>query len=187
MVNIPNWELVITKYAKKIEAAANIAVIVFALTFTAILSRQYLFTASSRGAHESPTNRIAPKIGDLLALDNVDWEKNVKTLLLALSTRCNFCTQSGPFYQRLVKDHGDAHLIVLVPQTVEAGRAYVKKLGVDIDDVRQVSFGGLGVSHTPTLILVDRSGRVVHAWIGALPSGKEDEVVSGLRTEYARR
>jgi hypothetical protein len=38
--------------------------------------------------------------------------------LLALSTTCHFCTQSGPFYQRVVKEHGDAQLVVLVLQAI---------------------------------------------------------------------
>lgn len=78
-------------------------------------------------------------------------------------------------------------MIALVPQTAGEGQAYLKKLGVDINDVRQVSFGGLGVSGTPTLILVDGGGKVAAAWVGALPADKEDEVISRLHPEQARR
>lgn len=170
----------------KIELTANLSIIAVAVLLSIVLVKSYIIPAPVQNSAAAPTEaRKTTKRGDPVTLSGVDWQKNGKTLLLALSTTCHFCTQSGPFYQRIVKEHGNAQLVALVPQAEDAGRNYLKKLGVSIDDVRQVSLDSLGLSGTPTLILVDSSGSVTDVWIGALSPNKENEVVSRLQAERA--
>jgi len=64
---------------------------------------------------------------------------------------------------------------------------YLKKLGVGINDVRQVSMSEVGLRGTPTLILVDNSGKVANVWAGVLPVDKENEVLGQLQSERASR
>ena len=87
----------------------------------------------------------------------------------------------------MVREHGDTQLVALVPQAAEEGQAYLRRLGVDVDDVRQVSLGSMGLSGTPTLILVDGDGVVSDVWVGALTTDKESEVISQLRPERVSR
>ncbi len=166
---------------KKIEVAANIAIIVVAVILITVVTRQYLLPSRGRDQVQRAGAPKGPQRGDAVKLPGVDWLRNGKTILIAVSTNCRFCTQSAPFYQRLVNEHDDAQLIALVPQTGEEGQAYLEKLGVKIGDVRQISYDSIGVSATPTLILVDSSGKVANAWVGALPPDKENEVVRMLR------
>lgn len=166
---------------KKIEMMANIAIIVVALLIVAVLTRQYLFPKQSPNPTAQSAAPRAPKTGDAVALSGVPWQQNGKTLLLAVSPTCRFCTESAPFYRRLVEKRGDARLIALVPQTVGEGQSYMKNLGVDISDVRQVSFDDLAVSGTPTLILVNGDGKVAETWVGALKPETENEVLSRLQ------
>jgi len=170
----------------KIELTANLSIIAVAVLLCIVLVKSYIIPASVQNSAEVPIEaRKTAKRGEPVTLSGVDWQKNGKTLLLALSTTCHFCTQSGPFYQRIVKEHGNAQLVALVPQAVNEGRDYLKKLDVGIDDVRQVSLDSLGLSGTPTLVLVDSSGSVTDVWIGALSPNKENEVISRLQTERA--
>lgn len=172
----------------KVEVAANLSIIVVAVLLCVVLVKSYVIPAPAQQAAGEPAGtRGVIKRGDAVAVSGVDWQKNGKTLLLVLSTTCHFCTQSGPFYQRLVKEHGDAKLVALVPQLASEGQSYLKKLGVEVDDVRQASLGGLGVSGTPTLILVDGKGVAADVWMGALPPNKENEVVSRLSVERASK
>ena len=87
----------------------------------------------------------------------------------------------------MVREHGDTQLVALVPQAAEEGQTYLRRLGVDVDDVRQVSLGSMGLSGTPTLILVDGDGVVSDVWVGALTTDKESEVISQLRPERVSR
>lgn len=171
----------------KIEVAANLSIIAVAILLCVVFVKSYIIPkaaiipASAQSSAAVPMEaRTITQRGEQVRLAGVDWKTNGKTLLLALSTTCHFCTQSGPFYQRVVKEHGDAQLVVLVPQAVEEGQAYLKRLGVSIDDVRQVPFDDLGLQGTPTLVLVDSNGSVVDAWVGALSPSKENDVISRL-------
>lgn len=176
------------KLTRGIETSANVAILIVSILLCVVLVRTYLAPAPAPNPAGMPTEiSEGVKRGDVVALTGIDWQKSGKTLLLALSTTCHFCTRSGPFYQRLAKEHGDARLVALVPQSSEEGRAYLKGLGVDVDDVRQTSLGELGVSGTPTLILVDGEGVASEVWVGALSPDKEEEVVSRFRAERASR
>jgi hypothetical protein len=41
--------------------------------------------------------------GTKVNLPGVDWAQNEQPLLLVLDEKCRFCTESAPFYQRLIQ------------------------------------------------------------------------------------
>ena len=129
------------------------------------------------------TNNTRPRIqiGAKLPLEGVDWATNQKTLVVALSDKCHFCTDSANFYQRLSQDHGSAALIAVLPQPVDESKQYLSQLKVMISDVRQVPLTSLAVTATPTLILVDKDGTVLKSWVGKLKPEREAEVIARLR------
>ena len=93
------------------------------------------------------------------------------------------CTESAPFYQQLVKEtsaRSDIKLVALLPQTVDEGKQYLKEIGVDIADVRQVTPNEVNVGGTPTLILVNNDGVASEVWAGKLPPDTESQVLSKL-------
>jgi hypothetical protein len=51
---------------------------------------------------------------------------------------------------------------------------------VTVDEVRQDSLDSIGVTGTPTLILVNREGAVDGVWVGKLPPEGETEVLGRL-------
>ena len=170
----------------KIELAANLSVLVVAALVCVVLVKSYLVPAAApppeRQVAAAPAQaRKVVQRGDPVGLPGMDWQRNGQTLLLALSTTCHYCTRSGPFYRRVVKERGGTQLVALLPQGADEGQAYLRELGVDIADVRNVSLGELGLSGTPTLVLVDGGGRVADVWVGALPPDKQDEVLNRLR------
>jgi len=176
-----------TQLSKYLEMGANASIMLVAILFSVVLLKSYSGQPTPKKDQPSPppvTQKLLQK-GDVLTIPKVNWQ-NGQTLLLALSTSCHFCTDSAPFYQRLSKDHGDARLVAVFPQEQDQGENYLTRLGVKVDDVEQASFMDLGISGTPTLILVDSTGKVVNKWEGALPPNRESEVVGQLKTEIAR-
>jgi peroxiredoxin len=113
---------------------------------------------------------------------NVDWEHNGQTLILALSNDCHYCTESAAFYQKIVKQRQGKNLkvIAVFPQDIESGQDYLNRLGVAVDEVRQVSLSSIQVNGTPTLLLVDNQGVVKEVWVGKLPSDKESEALNKI-------
>lgn len=170
--------------SKKIEMAANIAIIVVALILGGILVKQYYFDDNRDVRGVNAELRIPA--GTRIPLPDIDWADNKQTLLLFLSTDCRFCSESAPFYQRLVQatiGQRDIRLVAVLPQEVNRSREYLKELGLSIEEVKQASFKSIGVRATPTLTLVDSAGVVISAWIGRLAAGQESEVLSRLKVD----
>src|SRR4051794_5736116 len=96
---------------KKIELLSNIAIIVVAIIVSVVLVQRFFFA----GTVQKP-KQIA--VGSKISLPGVDWDKNGKTLVLALQKGCHFCSESAPFYQRLAQASAvkGIQLIAVLPQ-----------------------------------------------------------------------
>jgi thiol-disulfide isomerase/thioredoxin len=115
-------------------------------------------------------------------LPGIDWSKSTRTVVLALSTTCHFCSESGPFYQKLQQQKPNSvRLVAVLPQPVEDSRNYLSKLGVSGADVVQSSLASVGVSGTPTLLLIDNQGSVTDSWVGKLSESEAARVIAQLR------
>jgi len=166
---------------KRVEVVANIAIILVAISLVAVLTKRFVFTARNQN---QPTNNIPSTVGAKLSQVDIDWSKSTKNLLLILSTSCHYCTESAPFYKRLVQERtqrGTFNLTAVLPQSVSEGQTYLNGLGVNINDIKQMSPGAIRIRGTPTILLVDGAGVVTEEWLGKLPPEKEDEVLSQLR------
>lgn len=117
-----------------------------------------------------------------MPLSGIDWKLNGKTLLLAVKSSCRFCTESGPFYERLGREAGRRGIkIIAVAAEPEAdARDYLHGLSVKVADVRQAQLSKLGIVATPTVVLVDSEGRVTRLWRGKLRSDVETELLNSL-------
>jgi thioredoxin-related protein len=167
---------------KKTELLANIAIIVVAILLGGVLVTRYLLTSDQAFDDRNSVSRIAA--GTKVSLPEIDWAKNNQTLLLVLSKGCHFCSESAPFYQRLVRDlegRDSVRLVAVLPQDVSEGRKYLDELGVSVNEIKQSNLESLGVSGTPTLIMVNNEGVVTDSWVGKLPSDKESEVLGRLQ------
>jgi hypothetical protein len=79
----------------RLEIALNCAVLIASLAL--ILGVVYGYVVSSR----SPQSSLAVPKGAKLKISGVDWSDSQRTVVLALSIHCHFCTSSGSFYKRL--------------------------------------------------------------------------------------
>jgi thioredoxin-related protein len=168
---------------KRIEVAANVAIIVVALLLGVVLIKRFVLNSTPPG-REAALNTI--KTGAKISLPDTDWSQSERHLVLVLQKGCHFCAESAPFYRRLVQALGgrnDVRLIAALPQEVGESRQYLDGLGVAVSDVRQTDPSTVGVRGTPTLLLVDRTGTVTDVWVGKLPPEKEQEVFSRLQVK----
>lgn len=167
--------------SKKIELVADLAIIVLACLLAVALVKNYLWSKPSeqpvKSQQQGPVTDPTTRVSSL----EVNWKQNGQTLVLAISTSCHFCTDSAPFYQALVKRKKETRVVAVLPQPVEEGRAYLEKLGISVDEIRQLSLDRMGVRGTPTLLLVDASGAVKDSWVGKLSPEKETDVLSRLQ------
>jgi thiol-disulfide isomerase/thioredoxin len=155
----------------KLEVVANVVVIAVALAVGYVVLRGHV-----GGSPPRPSVAAGDRLGPV---PGIDWSRHRRTLVLALRTDCHYCRDSAPFYQRLaqvLRPGGDDVAVVAVfPNDAEAVSQTVKEEGLSLPSVSAVPLEGLGVVGTPTLILVDREGKVVRSWVGLLtPRGELD-------------
>jgi hypothetical protein len=181
---------------KKIQLAANLLFIATATLLGVVLVKHYLLpkpqpTSDAAVVTANDSTRKHPAIeqiqpGTKLSIAGIDWAKNGRTLLIAVSDKCHFCSESAPFYRRLVQDRGATRLVAVLPQAVEDGKRYLAGLNVAIDDIRQAPLTSVGIKATPTLILIDGNGVTINSWIGKLPASQEAVVLGSLQGAVAR-
>lgn len=170
-------------FAKKLEIVANVAIIVLALLLGGVIVKRYLFTSAppaetAAASATAPSTAIKP--GSNVELANYNWSESDNTLVMVLSTTCHFCTESAPFYKRLIEARADKkkiRVVAVFPQSEAEGREYLQKLGIVADEIKTATPMSLGARGTPTLILTNSKGVAVTTWIGKLPTAREDEVL----------
>jgi hypothetical protein len=165
--------------AGKIETTANAATIVVAVLISVVVFKTYVFAKPNL-----PKAVSAPEIVQGKKVDGrlvgVDWAKNHRTLVMALSTTCHYCKDSVPFYHTLTTAGADVKIVAVLPQSVTEGQQYLSNGGVHVDDVKQIPLNSLGVTGTPTLLIVNDAGVVTDIWVGKLPADQETKVLAAV-------
>lgn len=169
-----------SKVNQKIELTANILIIIAAILFIGILAQKYLFSSSI-----SALLAKSPTIGSKISLDDVDWSKSNKNVLLVLQKGCRFCSASAEFYKNLIlqTQNSNVNIIAVLPQDKVEAEEYLKSLGILGIEIRQSELDSIQIIGTPTIIIVNNKGEISNFWVGQLLSDKEMEVVNFLKQE----
>ena len=138
----------------------------------------YSFT-KNRTAKRAETTVVGRRLGDI---PGITWSAHDETLVLALKKGCHYCEQSIPFYQRLSSlDHPPSvSLVAAFPDGADEVDRIIRDHKLAIPAVGDVPLRLLGVTGTPTLLLVNRQGVVTKQWVGALQPDRETEVTSAV-------
>ncbi len=159
---------------EKLEIVTNVLLIALAC----VVGYRFL---QPRSAFDGPAPSL--KVGDQLhSLSVYDWNSHDRTLVLALKNGCHFCEESIPFYRKLLEleksNQIDAHLIAVFPDDPAAVRQLVETQRLAVEAFPSVELSQMKVAGTPTLILVDRHGRVSRVWLGELTPAWQADVVA---------
>jgi hypothetical protein len=160
-----------------LSVATDIALLVTALILGAAVAKQAFI--------DQRTVSNEPQVGTQISLPEVEWRNSARSLLIVISSRCRYCSESAPFYRRLVSEAHAANVrvIALLPQPADEGLAYLRQLAIPVSDVRNLRATNLNVRRTPTLLLVDRKGRVRRVWRGQVPQTHESAVLASVRSD----
>ena len=167
-----------------LDAAANVATICVAAVLSVVLVKTYLLPAPSPRRPQAQEGAHAQAgVGTSLngRLPGVDWSRNGRTVVLAISTQCHFCKDSAPFYRKLRKELGSTiKTVAVLPQPVGDAEQFLKGEGVQVDQVKQAAMESIGVRATPTMLLVNRGGIVIREWVGKVQPEQEQQVLAAL-------
>lgn len=168
----------------RLEKLTNVAIIVACLALVGNLARNYYL--SSR-----PKPRPAPEIakGAVVKLPGAASTIPQPTLVLALSKNCHFCQESVGFYQKLTAFKNSSpqglRLVAVLPEKQEEAASYLKEHGIGADEVVSMEVTKLGVSGTPTLLLLDGQNKLEELWVGKLNDSQETQVIERLKKACA--
>ncbi len=166
---------------RKVDLFSNVAIILIAFLLGGVVIYRYVLNDSP--PQLAAAERKTIKVGTKLDLPDANWDRSGKTLVMAISTNCHFCSESIPFYKKLVEKKADIEnirLIVVAPQSAKEVKPYLDENKLFINEIRQSPLNKIQANGTPTLILVDQKGAVIESWVGKLPPEKEAEVIKRL-------
>ena len=179
-INFDSHAPIMTKLQSKLETGANAAIILVAILIAGVLVQRYFFPSNATADDGKPPG---PSLGSRVTLADFDWEKQPQTVLLVLQKGCIYCTESAPFYQRLLKDGAgkNVRFVAVLPQPKAVSDIYLADLGIPGIEMREATLQSLDVRGTPTLIVANEKGEVVNTWTGKLRPEREQEVYKQLQ------
>lgn len=166
---------------------ANISLITITPFVVAIAIRQFVYepAVKQEAAKPNPQDRSknspqtpAPidPLGKTVSLEDVDWKANKRTLVLYLSTTCTYCNASIPFYQRFLSQT-EIKVVAVFSQGEAEAASYLASHKIKVDKIVSASLRPIGITGTPSILLVDENGTVSKYWKGKLTPDKEADVI----------
>lgn len=118
-------------------------------------------------------------------LPDIDYGLRRATVLVAITTKCDYCRQSMPFYRTLQSnaeaDGSNMQLVFISPEQRELVQLFLATNSVHAE-VQTVDFAEHGIGATPTLVMVDRAGHLMRQWRGRLSNEQQADLLGTLRT-----
>jgi thioredoxin-related protein len=168
----------------KLDTLANVAIILVAIVALVVLIPRAIEIIHP---HPNPMEARAPQPGEQLpALKAIMPAGADRALVIAVQPLCHFCNESLPFYKQLMEQRnqkGSAVKVIAAVPNAGAREDELKRFqaaGAQPDGVVQADFNSIKVPGTPTVMLVDRTGKVLAVWVGKLEESKEQEVLKRL-------
>lgn len=161
-----------------LEILTNVAALLVAIILVSVLSWRYFNPVVNE------SEDLIPK-GTLLAeAPGIDVSNSSRTLIVALSTKCEYCTRSLPFYKRLLEARAEkdtaANVFFVFSDNEKEVQKFVGKHELSASTVANIRYQELRIKSTPMVILVDSNREVLRSWVGQLPKEQEEEVIEAL-------
>ena len=167
------------RYLQVLEATSYIAII--AICGTLLYQQVFPETPS----HQADIPMI--EVGDQhSALAELVPKGQDQALVFAVSPDCHFCEKSMPFYQKLVQERAargaGLPLIAAIGEhtALQREQEVFAQHQVEPDTLVQLDTRSLNINSVPTLLLVDREGKVTELWRGYQDEQGQSEIIEEL-------
>lgn len=176
---ILNTSLKIALIFASVAMVVNTSINVYSLLYPSPSDQNYPQETAGRPPELRPGMK-APTV------PGVDFARSSRTLLLVLSTTCSHCVNSTPFYGELAAalskrnsvDH--SRIVAVFPQGKAEVARFRKQTKLSVETVAGMPLNKLGVSGTPTILLVSPRGIVLQAWVGSESKEVQDAISSAF-------
>jgi thioredoxin-related protein len=165
----------------KLEALTNIATVITCAVICVVLLARTGTSDDRRG--EDPSY----KLGETVDIKNVDYSLAPKTLVMFVRSNCRFCTNSMELYRKIIESpahrNGQFRVVAITPEESEVTAEYLSSHEVVVDGVVSVGQTETRFSGTPTLLVVDKRGKITGSMRGQLPEKQARELLRILGIE----
>lgn len=119
-------------------------------------------------------------------IEGVSYSKPKATLVIFLRSSCVYCELSLPFYSRLVAERNrlaaPLQIVAVTLEDKDVIDSFLSDHNVTVDATATIARAAWRkLARTPTLLLVDKDGRVRDSWVGRLSSDGEQLVQQSAR------
>ncbi|MDQ3803897.1 MAG: thioredoxin family protein [Acidobacteriota bacterium] len=168
----------LSKLKNCLEVTTNLAVVLVSLVVLYTCAWAY-FSGTSKPRPEAGLRRGST----IVTPPGLNSGGSPQILLVAMTTGCQFCTDSIPFYNQMKAQQSNikgTRIVAVFPDSKDEVEKYVRQRQLNIESVAEVDFRLLGIPATPSLILLDGNGKVLDFWIGKLSGEDERQAVNAV-------
>jgi thioredoxin-related protein len=167
-----------SKLKHYLEISSSVAVLILAVIVITVFLWTYF------GSNQSVKSQSGLRRGtNLTQLAGYDYNSSPQTLIIALSSKCGYCHESIPFYNKLAELQSgikNVRTVAVFPNKEEGISSYVQEKQLKTNAVVVGDFRSLNIKSTPTVILVDKNGKILDFWSGKLTAETEQEVIKAI-------
>lgn len=169
----------------RLETAVNLAILTTCVASLSLLGVRAFGPSPSSGRVSVEGLHAGEEFPTIKGIDVATSEF---TLALVLSAECRYCEESLPFYKRLSRELRERRVsavktVLLTRDPASMSSDYVQRNSLSLDAIVNVSDSDLRrlrIAGTPTLVLVNQSGRITRTWFGRLDRAGERDVEATL-------
>ena len=131
-------------------------------------------------------------VGDVIDVPADVYRATPITVVLFARSNCAACEAAAPLYHSLaamIAGRSNARMVLSSPVSTAAMGAevdYARTVGLDANAVVPWDARKPRVRNVPTLVVVDRSGRVLASWEGAPRAADQPHVLTAIRALIGR-
>lgn len=123
-------------------------------------------------------------------LQEINFEKSPNTILLVTDIKCPYCTQSLPFYKKLIsksKENSSFRIIAVFTNEKEEVARYLREHEFDVEFIPDIDLVKLKADATPTMIWVDANREIIGSYQGMLKEEQETAFFKAYENRLVRR
>lgn len=157
------------KAKSRLDVVTNVLTIIAAIIFITMVAYNY---------YPSSKQPSISYVGRSIKLPGFEPSSSSKNVLLVMKKGCRFCEESMDFYRSLIKKNegNKIKFVGVFPPDDENITEYLGRFGISGLEVNKAEISGIEIDGTPTLIVIDQSGKIAGSWNGKLKPASELEV-----------
>jgi hypothetical protein len=117
-------------------------------------------------------------------IPSVDYGKSPQTLVIALSSRCDHCNESIPFFKQLLQANtgksDPTRIVAVFPEKAEEVWSYITQQQLNVNPIPGIDYKALNLPGTPSTVLINSEGKILNFWIGKPSKDAEKEIMEAI-------